>query len=70
MKNLNKILLLALVVALNTNVGFAQSSSKKKLSDDERMEWWRDSKFGMFIHWGSVFYHWWRTWYKNSWRWC
>ncbi|MCL5128536.1 alpha-L-fucosidase [Algibacter sp. L4_22] len=53
MKNLNKILLLALVVALNTNVGFAQSSSKKKLSDDERMEWWRDSKFGMFIHWGA-----------------
>ena len=53
MKNLNKILLLALVVALNTNVGFAQSSSKKKLSDEERMEWWRDSKFGMFIHWGA-----------------
>ena len=53
MKNLNKILLLALVVALNSNVSFAQSSSKKKLSDDERMEWWRDSKFGMFIHWGA-----------------
>ena len=53
MKNLNKILLLALVIALNTNVGFAQSSGKKKLSDDERMEWWRDSKFGMFIHWGA-----------------
>ncbi|MDN3666738.1 alpha-L-fucosidase [Algibacter miyuki] len=52
-KNLNKVLLLALVVALNVNVGFAQSSSKKKLSDDERMEWWRDSKFGMFIHWGA-----------------
>lgn len=52
-KKLNKVLLLALVVALNVNVGFAQSSSKKKLSDDERMEWWRDSKFGMFIHWGA-----------------
>lgn len=22
------------------------------LSDDERMEWWRDAGFGMFIHWG------------------
>ncbi|MDW5290773.1 alpha-L-fucosidase [Formosa sp. PL04] len=30
-----------------------QSSSKKKLSDDDRMEWWRDAKFGMFIHWGA-----------------
>ncbi|MEQ9306864.1 MAG: alpha-L-fucosidase [Marinoscillum sp.] len=23
------------------------------ISDDERMEWWRDAKFGMFIHWGA-----------------
>lgn len=22
------------------------------LSDDPRMEWWRDARFGMFIHWG------------------
>ena len=53
MKTLKKMVLVALVVALNANVGFAQSSSKKKLSDDERMEWWRDAKFGMFIHWGA-----------------
>lgn len=25
---------------------------KKELSKDERMEWWRDARFGMFIHWG------------------
>ncbi|WP_421897617.1 alpha-L-fucosidase [Marinoscillum sp.] len=23
------------------------------ISDDERMAWWRDAKFGMFIHWGA-----------------
>ncbi|SHJ75869.1 alpha-L-fucosidase [Reichenbachiella agariperforans] len=23
------------------------------ISDDERMEWWRDAGFGMFIHWGA-----------------
>lgn len=23
-----------------------------ELSDEERMEWWRDARFGMFIHWG------------------
>ncbi len=25
---------------------------KKELSQDERMAWWRDARFGMFIHWG------------------
>ncbi|UXP32642.1 alpha-L-fucosidase [Reichenbachiella agarivorans] len=23
------------------------------ISDDERMQWWRDAGFGMFIHWGA-----------------
>lgn len=35
------------------NVNAQKTSKVKKLSDDERMEWWRDSKFGMFIHWGA-----------------
>ncbi|KXX71094.1 alpha-L-fucosidase [Flammeovirga sp. SJP92] len=38
-------------------LGFACNSVKKteevKLTDDERMEWWRDARFGMFIHWGA-----------------
>jgi len=25
---------------------------KHPLSKDERMEWWRDARFGMFVHWG------------------
>jgi len=25
---------------------------KQPLSKDERMKWWRDARFGMFIHWG------------------
>jgi alpha-L-fucosidase len=25
---------------------------KRPLSKDERMEWWRDARFGMFVHWG------------------
>ena len=28
-------------------------TTKKKLTDDERKEWWRDARFGMFIHWGA-----------------
>jgi alpha-L-fucosidase len=26
--------------------------AQKGLTKDERMEWWRDARFGMFIHWG------------------
>ncbi|WP_372772954.1 alpha-L-fucosidase [Mangrovibacterium sp.] len=29
-----------------------QKDEVVKLSDDERMAWWRDARFGMFIHWG------------------
>jgi len=28
------------------------SGEKKPLTDDERMEWWRDARFGLFVHWG------------------
>ncbi|MEO8111143.1 MAG: alpha-L-fucosidase [Ginsengibacter sp.] len=29
-----------------------QSIFSQELSKDERMEWWREARFGMFIHWG------------------
>ncbi|MDQ7012813.1 MAG: alpha-L-fucosidase [Planctomycetota bacterium] len=29
-----------------------ESRSGAQLSDDPRMDWWRDARFGMFIHWG------------------
>ncbi|MBN1155154.1 alpha-L-fucosidase, partial [candidate division KSB1 bacterium] len=28
------------------------TSQKNELDKDERMAWWRDARFGMFIHWG------------------
>jgi len=30
----------------------AGSAAPKELAKDERMGWWRDARFGMFIHWG------------------
>ncbi|MCX5647112.1 MAG: alpha-L-fucosidase [Phycisphaerae bacterium] len=27
-------------------------ATEKVLTEDERMAWWRDARFGMFIHWG------------------
>ena len=29
-----------------------QTTVAQQLSKDERMQWWREAKFGMFIHWG------------------
>lgn len=40
-------LILALIVGLQSVI-FAQ----KSLTKDERMKWWREARFGMFIHWG------------------
>ena len=35
---------------LLTQISFSQS--KQDTSHDNRMKWWRDARFGMFIHWG------------------
>ncbi|MEP3374117.1 MAG: alpha-L-fucosidase [Maribacter dokdonensis] len=51
MKKLTKILT-AFVLVASINTGCTQTKKVVQLSDDERMEWWRDAKFGMFIHWG------------------
>lgn len=40
------LLTFAFLVLINVS-GFAQSGAGK-----DKMEWWRDAKFGMFIHWG------------------
>jgi len=29
-----------------------KATAPKVLTNDERMEWWREARFGMFIHWG------------------
>src|SRR5690348_2399815 len=29
------------------------SPAQDTLSRDQRMKWWRDARFGMFIHWGD-----------------
>ena len=54
MKTLRQSIVAIIAFLALANTGHSQNSSNKKiLSDDERMEWWRDAKFGMFIHWGA-----------------
>jgi len=35
-----------------TNLTDEQILNESRDAFDERMDWWRDAKFGMFIHWG------------------
>lgn len=41
-------ILLLMLIAAACLVSYARSAPP----DDQRMEWWRDARFGMFIHWG------------------
>ncbi len=29
-------------------------SAQNPLSKEDQLEWWKDARFGMFIHWGPV----------------
>lgn len=46
-----KIYLLFVILAVSLT-GFAQGRAVSASDYNTKMEWWRDAKFGMFIHWG------------------
>ncbi|MBT3382234.1 MAG: alpha-L-fucosidase [Prolixibacteraceae bacterium] len=41
-----------LLIIVSHSVNSQESTTIKKLSDKERLEWWHEARFGMFIHWG------------------
>lgn len=45
------LVLATMVTGCNQSFGLG-SAEEKPLTKDERMEWWRDARFGLFIHWG------------------
>jgi len=47
-------ILLGCLVALMANVSMAQNGDGSAASkqNDPKMKWWKDAKFGLFIHWG------------------
>jgi len=55
MKRFNQIILVAaLLILLTIQFSCTQVNYLKELQPDKdaRMKWWRDARFGMFIHWG------------------
>ncbi|MEI6821727.1 MAG: alpha-L-fucosidase [Bacteroidota bacterium] len=47
-----KNILLVMIVLICLSTTYAQTDKKVKDDKNKRMEWWRDARFGMFIHWG------------------
>jgi len=47
-KNIMKKVLITTIIA----VMLVLNASGQQLPKDERMDWWREARFGMFIHWG------------------
>jgi alpha-L-fucosidase len=47
----NTITTLIILIFL-VNLGGIRQTKAQAISDEERMEWWTDARFGMFIHWG------------------
>ncbi|MBD3415014.1 MAG: alpha-L-fucosidase [Candidatus Aminicenantes bacterium] len=46
------ILVLGLMMCANQNEESSQSIIETQDQHDKRMSWWREARFGMFIHWG------------------
>jgi alpha-L-fucosidase len=45
-------ILFIITVLMSGSVYSGGNENVKKLSDKERLQWWHEAKFGMFIHWG------------------
>ncbi len=52
MKKMNLKLPAACLLALMGSSLVARAQTETKQRHDTRMEWWREAKFGMFVHWG------------------
>jgi len=52
MKKLITIILVGIMLAGHSQTPYDPYQNETKEQKDERMSWWRDARFGMFIHWG------------------
>ena len=46
------ILLLTVVLLIGSQLSQAQLPKENEAQKAQRMKWWTDARFGMFIHWG------------------
>ena len=51
-KSLLSLASFGVLIAMGTIIGISTASAETEAERDQRMAWFRDAKFGMFIHWG------------------
>lgn len=49
-----KLFLIALIIFLLIGPVLAASAPEQKSAQQSRLDWFREAKFGLFIHWGSI----------------
>ncbi|MEK7728039.1 MAG: alpha-L-fucosidase, partial [candidate division KSB1 bacterium] len=52
MKSKSVFCLMAFLLVAQTAQLYAQTHPETPAQHDARMQWWREARFGMFIHWG------------------
>jgi alpha-L-fucosidase len=52
MKTITRILTLPVLFLALIGLTFCSKPVKKEITAENKMEWWNDAKFGLFIHWG------------------
>lgn len=58
--------LLAFLLLINSQSGFSQLPRETEAQKIQRMKWWTDARFGMFIHWGLYALPARHEWVKNN----
>ena len=48
----NFLVILFVLLLFTTQFALAQLPKETETQKTERMKWWTDARFGMFIHWG------------------
>ena len=51
-RNRNFMHLIMLLAGISLLFSCTQKQPKVEITPEDRIEWWKDAKFGMFIHWG------------------
>lgn len=60
------IVLLIIILSINTSIGQTKFWNETESQKKERMAWWTEARFGMFIHWGLYSLPARHEWVKNA----
>lgn len=60
------IVLLIIILSINTSIGQTKFWNETESQKKERMAWWTEARFGMFIHWGLYALPARHEWVKNA----